>query len=85
MTNCGIRSARPAKLQRQLDAAKSHGVDSWSFSATFLGETFTSDGRQLHRDSDLDPLQLGLLGTADVERAMEWLSPYRAAMGGAAT
>jgi hypothetical protein len=75
----------PAKPQRQLDAAKSHGADWWPFGATSLDERLTPVGWQRLRDSDVDRLHRRLPGTADVVRAMEWLNAYRAALGGAAT
>lgn len=67
----------PALPQRQLGAAKS--------SATYSDVRLAPVGGQRLRDSDVDRLHRRLPGTADVVRAMEWLNPNRAALGGAAT
>jgi hypothetical protein len=73
-----------AKLQRRLDAAKSRGADRRPFSTTSFDKRLTPVGGQHLRDSDLDPLRVRLLGTTDVESAIEWPNPYDAALSGAA-
>jgi hypothetical protein len=62
------------------DEAKSHGADWWALSGTFLDERLTPVGGQHLRDPDLDRLRLQLL-----DGSMEWLNPYRVALGGGAT
>jgi hypothetical protein len=57
----------------------------WTFGATSVDGRLTPIGGQRLRNSDLVRLQLRLLGSADHERAMEWLNPCRATSGGAAT
>jgi hypothetical protein len=72
-----------AKLQRQLDAARSRGADRRPFSTTSF-ERLTPVGGQHLRDSDLDRLHFRLLETTDVESAIEWPNPHDAALSGAA-
>jgi hypothetical protein len=73
-----------AKLQRQLDAAKSRGADRRPFNTTSFAKRPTPVGGQHLRDSDLNRLHFRLFGRADVESAMEWRNPYGAALSGAA-
>jgi hypothetical protein len=79
------RLVQPTKAQRQLEAGNSHRAEWCTFGAISVCERLTSVGGQRFHESDLDRLHLRLLGAADVEGAMEWLNPYRAARGGAAT
>jgi len=73
-----------AKLRRQLDAAKSRGADRLPFTTTTFDKRLTPVGGQHLPDSDLDRQHVRLLGTTDVESAIEWPNPYDAALSGAA-
>ena len=73
-----------AKLQRQLDGAKSRGADRLPFSTASFYTRLTPVGGQHLPDSDLDRQHVRLLGTTDVESAIEWPNPYDAALGGTA-
>jgi hypothetical protein len=61
------------------------GADRSPFSTTSFDKTLTPVGGQHLRDSDLDRHHVRLLGTADVESAIEWPNAYDAALSGAAT